>query len=92
MTQVVDRGTALLAQRATLVTYLRMKLEANDMHGVQDAASDIREIDARLEGYEEGLSDGVLTEASDLPAPEIIERPTRNPAAVPADDGWKQEE
>jgi hypothetical protein len=38
----------LQAQRAVLVEYLKSKLEADDLHGVQDAASDIREIDAML--------------------------------------------
>lgn len=39
----------LVAQRAVLLTYLRSKLEINDLHAVQDAASDMREIDAKLE-------------------------------------------
>lgn len=38
----------LEAQRVVLVDYLKSKLEADDLHGVQDAASDIREIDAQL--------------------------------------------
>ncbi len=37
------------AERATLITYLKSRLSANDLHAVQDAASDIREIDAKLE-------------------------------------------
>jgi hypothetical protein len=39
----------LEAQRKMLVEYLKAKLEAGDLHAVQDAASDIREIDAKLE-------------------------------------------
>jgi hypothetical protein len=35
-------------QRKVLIQYLESKLEAEDFHGVQDAASDIREIDAML--------------------------------------------
>lgn len=35
-------------QRALMRDYLAMRLELEDWHGVQDAASDIREIDARL--------------------------------------------
>ena len=31
-----------------MIVYLRHKLEIQDYHGVQDAASDIREIDAKL--------------------------------------------
>jgi hypothetical protein len=38
----------LEAQRKVLVEQLKSKLEADDLHGVQDAASDIREIDAML--------------------------------------------
>lgn len=38
----------LTAQRATMLAYLRLRLDLDDMHGVMDAASDIREIDARL--------------------------------------------
>jgi hypothetical protein len=36
-------------QRAMLLQYLRSKLDAGDLHAVQDAASDMREIDAKLE-------------------------------------------
>lgn len=35
-------------QRALMRDYLAMRLELEDWHGVQDAASDIREIDARI--------------------------------------------
>ena len=38
----------LLARKQSLVAYLRMKLDAEDWHAVQDAASDIREIDAQI--------------------------------------------
>jgi len=38
----------LTKQKAALVAYLRSKLEAEDWHAVQDAASDIREIEAVL--------------------------------------------
>ena len=34
--------------REVLIRYLRTKLEEADWHGVQDAASDIREIEAML--------------------------------------------
>jgi hypothetical protein len=36
-------------QRAGLIAYLLVKVEAGDWHAVQDAASDIREINAKLE-------------------------------------------
>lgn len=38
----------LKKQRKLMVKYLRLRLRLNDMHGVQDAASDIREIDAKI--------------------------------------------
>lgn len=31
-----------------MIDYLKMRLDLEDWHGVQDAASDIREIDAQL--------------------------------------------
>jgi hypothetical protein len=37
-----------LEQRAGLIAYLRLKLEAEDWHAVADAAMDLREIDATL--------------------------------------------
>jgi hypothetical protein len=40
----------LLQSRATMKEYLSLKYVENDMHGVQDAASDIRDIDAELVG------------------------------------------
>jgi hypothetical protein len=36
----------LTQRRETLLEYLFMKLQADDLHAVQDAASDIRELDA----------------------------------------------
>ena len=36
--------------RPTLIAYLKMKLEAEDWHGVQDAASDLRDVDSELDG------------------------------------------
>lgn len=31
-----------------MLAYLKLRLELDDMHGVMDAAADIREIDAQL--------------------------------------------
>jgi hypothetical protein len=45
---LAKREVALIAQRQQLKLYLRMKDDADDMHGVADAAMDIREIDAQL--------------------------------------------
>lgn len=39
---------ALNAEREQLIAYLLAKVKAEDWHAVQDAASDIREIDAKL--------------------------------------------
>lgn len=42
----------LQEQKKQLISYLLSKVKAEDWHAVQDAASDIREIEARLEVYE----------------------------------------
>lgn len=53
--QVWEQGARLVAiqqleeRKAGLVAYCRLKLDAGDWHAVQDAASDIRELDAKLE-------------------------------------------
>lgn len=39
----------LIEQRTSLIAYLLSKVKACDWHAVQDAASDIREINAKLE-------------------------------------------
>ncbi len=39
----------LLEQKTSLIAYLTSKIKAGDWHAVQDAASDIREIDAKIE-------------------------------------------
>ena len=36
--------------RPQLIAYLKMKLEAEDWHGCQDAASDLRDLDSELDG------------------------------------------
>lgn len=36
-------------QKSSLISYLLSKVDAEDWHAVQDAASDIREIEAKLE-------------------------------------------
>lgn len=45
----MDREKEFLEQRQQLIAYLLSKVKANDFNAVQDAASDIREIDAKLE-------------------------------------------
>jgi len=44
------RGDALQDHRRVLLEYLRVKTDAEDWHGVADAACDLREIDAELKG------------------------------------------
>lgn len=39
----------LIEQRGALIAYLLSKVKAADWHAVQDAASDIREINAKLD-------------------------------------------
>lgn len=39
----------LYEERKQLIAYLKSKLSSEDWHAVQDAASDIREIEAKIE-------------------------------------------
>ena len=50
--QILAEANRLKAKRSLMVEYLRLKLDEDDMHGVQDAASDIRDIDAEVKGLE----------------------------------------
>jgi hypothetical protein len=38
----------LIDQKRNMISYLKSKTKSSDWHAVQDAASDIREIDAKL--------------------------------------------
>ena len=38
----------LKPQKATLVDYLKMKVELEDWHAVSDAANDLRELEVRI--------------------------------------------
>ena len=38
----------LLEHRKVMISYLRHKMQLEDWHGVQDAGSDLREIDTEL--------------------------------------------
>jgi hypothetical protein len=50
-----DRLIVELERRKVgLVAYCQIKLDAGDWHAVQDAASDIRELDAKLELLKDG--------------------------------------
>lgn len=96
MMQVVSPETALLAQRTTLITYLRMKLDAEDWHGVQDAASDIREIEAKIAGHKAAARTQALPpqvgQALTITQADVAAAIRQNHPAVPADDGWTQDE
>jgi len=46
----------LRKQKESLISYMFSKIESEDWHAVQDAASDIREIEARIE-FIESLGD-----------------------------------
>ena len=48
--QPVQRVAYLQAMHETMLAYLKAKVEDADWHGVQDAASDLREIEAELKG------------------------------------------
>lgn len=44
------RVQELAARRQIMIEYLQMKEHEQDWHGVQDAASDLRDIDSELKG------------------------------------------
>lgn len=50
---MTERKAELLELKAQLVSYLHSKIKIDDWHAVQDAASDIREVDAKLELLQE---------------------------------------
>ena len=52
--QTDPRVTALVDAKAELIAYLVSKTKQGDWHAVQDAASDIREIDAKLAVFASG--------------------------------------
>jgi len=44
-----EKIAELKEQRQQLIAYMQSKIKANDLHAIQDSASDMREIDAKLE-------------------------------------------
>jgi hypothetical protein len=50
--RTAERRAILQGRRGVLVGYLGMKLMEEDWHGIQDAASDLRDIDSELLGLE----------------------------------------
>jgi hypothetical protein len=57
-TAIIPSKNKLIAElqkrKAGLIAYCQIKLESGDWHAVQDAASDIRELDAKLEILRDG--------------------------------------
>lgn len=52
------RINTLLARRSLMTEYLTLKRDEGAWHGVQDAASDLRDIDAELKGLRWVLGEG----------------------------------
>ena len=46
----VQRVVYLQAMHATMLAYLKAKVDDADWHGVMDASADLREIEAELKG------------------------------------------
>jgi hypothetical protein len=53
--RIQEKQTELREQKAQLIAYGQSKFKSGDWHAVQDAASDIREIDAKLEILQDWL-------------------------------------
>ncbi len=62
MGNLATKRDELQTQKATLVGYMASKMRSCVFHAVQDAASDIREIDAKLEILSE-LEAGTLVQS-----------------------------
>lgn|SRR5678816_3105389 len=45
-----DRIAFLLSSRPLLIKYAQQKLDAEDFHGLADAAMDLRDLDSELDG------------------------------------------
>lgn len=56
-TEIEDRIKVVEGQKARLVDYLKLKVEEQDWHGVEDAASDIRDKEAEIQGLRWGLGE-----------------------------------
>lgn len=48
--KVSESISELVRDRVTMIDYLLLKVRNEDWHGVQDAASDLRDIDSELQG------------------------------------------
>ena len=54
--QLIDHIAGCKRRRANYVTYLKDRVEDEDMHGASDAANDIRELDAEIRTVEWWIS------------------------------------
>lgn len=61
----------LMHRRTILKQYLLEKFEEDDFHGVQDAASDLRDIDSEIKGYIKGTG-LVVSEQPTEAAPSLV--------------------
>lgn len=57
---------SLADKRAGMIAYLKMKVEAEDWHAVQDAGSDLREIDTEIRVRGEVSQPGALSNAPEF--------------------------
>lgn len=53
-------------RKEQMIAYLKLKLEEQDWHGVQDAASDIRDIESEMKGYESACTGTIANEVGQL--------------------------
>lgn len=58
MTSLQDRLVDLHNKRILMKNYLQLKVDEEDWHGVQDAASDLRDIDVEITTLEKVAKSG----------------------------------
>jgi hypothetical protein len=75
MSQKVPTKDALHRRRVITISYLLVKAENEDWHGVADAAMDLREIDAKLEA----LNAQADAAGSDYPRHKDVTYPLSSP-------------
>ncbi len=55
-TELEAKIASLRKQKEAMRSYLLLKFESDDSHGITDAAMDIREIDAQIKAYQDVLA------------------------------------
>ena len=63
------RMRELHSHRATMIEYLRLRLDLEDWHGVMDAAADIREIEAEMRAVADCAPDETAISGPALTSP-----------------------